>query len=167
VDDWTVHDDQDNPLAIAIDDFIMMSISQNALLVMTANGLACKDPRCSTSPLRAAASCFPATSSVAGAIIPTTTRPICRRNPMRSCPAAAVALSIRSEMCWRVRCGTQGILTAEIDIGQVARAQYDFDPVGHYSRPDIFSLSVDKREKRAVNLPFPGEQPNRLIASIT
>jgi nitrilase len=46
---------------------------------------------------------------------------------------------------------TEGILTAEIDIGQIARAQYDFDPVGHYSRPDVFSLSVDKREKRAVN----------------
>jgi nitrilase len=46
---------------------------------------------------------------------------------------------------------TEGILTAEIDVAEIARAQYDFDPVGHYSRPDIFSLSVDKREKRAVN----------------
>lgn len=45
----------------------------------------------------------------------------------------------------------EGIITAEIDIAQVARAQYDFDPVGHYSRPDVFSLMVDKREKRAVN----------------
>ena len=45
----------------------------------------------------------------------------------------------------------EGIITAEIDIGQIARAQYDFDPVGHYSRPDIFSLTVDRREKRAVN----------------
>jgi nitrilase len=45
----------------------------------------------------------------------------------------------------------EGVITAEIDIAQVARALYDFDPVGHYSRPDVFSLSVDKREKRAVN----------------
>jgi nitrilase len=45
----------------------------------------------------------------------------------------------------------EGIITAEIDIGQIARAQYDVDPVGHYSRPDIFSLTVDRREKRAVN----------------
>ena len=45
----------------------------------------------------------------------------------------------------------EGIITAEIDIAQVARAQYDFDPVGHYSRPDVFSLTVDAREKRAVN----------------
>jgi nitrilase len=26
----------------------------------------------------------------------------------------------------------------------------DFDPVGHYSRPDIFSISVDKEAKEAV-----------------
>jgi nitrilase len=45
----------------------------------------------------------------------------------------------------------EGIITAEIDVAQVARALYDFDPVGHYSRPDVFSLNVDKREKRAVN----------------
>ena len=45
----------------------------------------------------------------------------------------------------------EGVITAEIDIGEIARAQYDFDPVGHYSRPDVFSLTVDTREKRAVN----------------
>lgn len=45
----------------------------------------------------------------------------------------------------------EGIITAEIDVAQVARALYDFDPVGHYSRPDVFTLNVDKREKRAVN----------------
>jgi nitrilase len=31
-------------------------------------------------------------------------------------------------------------------------ARYDFDPVGHYSRPDIFSLEVDQRAKK--NLRF-------------
>lgn len=45
----------------------------------------------------------------------------------------------------------EGIVTAEIDVAQISRALFDFDPVGHYSRPDIFSLSVDTREKRAVN----------------
>lgn len=44
----------------------------------------------------------------------------------------------------------EGIIHAEIDIDAIARAQYDFDPVGHYSRPDIFSLSVDQRERAPV-----------------
>lgn len=44
----------------------------------------------------------------------------------------------------------EGILTAEIDLRAVIQARYDFDPIGHYSRPDVFSLSVDKQEKKAV-----------------
>jgi nitrilase len=36
------------------------------------------------------------------------------------------------------------VLSAEIDPGQSARAKYDFDVVGHYARPDIFSLSVNE-----------------------
>jgi nitrilase len=44
----------------------------------------------------------------------------------------------------------EGILTAEID-AQVARAQrYRFDPVGHYSRPDVFTLVVHDEPKRTV-----------------
>jgi nitrilase len=37
----------------------------------------------------------------------------------------------------------EGILTAEIDFREIPKAQFDFDPVGHYSRPDIFTLSVN------------------------
>lgn len=44
----------------------------------------------------------------------------------------------------------EGIITAEIDLRQVARGRYDFDPVGHYARPDVFSLSVDTEAKKAV-----------------
>lgn len=44
----------------------------------------------------------------------------------------------------------EGIITAEIDLAAVTRAQFDFDPVGHYSRPDVFSLTVDTRPKAAV-----------------
>ena len=44
----------------------------------------------------------------------------------------------------------EGIISAEIDVAAVTRALYDFDPVGHYSRPDIFSLSVYQRAMTAV-----------------
>lgn len=44
----------------------------------------------------------------------------------------------------------EGILYAEIDLAEVSRAKLDFDPVGHYARPDVFRLVVDEREKRTV-----------------
>ena len=44
----------------------------------------------------------------------------------------------------------EGILYAEIDLAEVSRAKLDFDPVGHYARPDVFRLIVDEREKSAV-----------------
>lgn len=43
-----------------------------------------------------------------------------------------------------------GLVTAEIDTGDIVRARYDFDPVGHYSRPDIFRLSVDETPRPGV-----------------
>ena len=46
--------------------------------------------------------------------------------------------------------GREAVLTAEIDLGAIARAKYDFDAVGHYARPDIFTLHIDRRAKTAV-----------------
>ncbi|MDB5710262.1 MAG: nitrilase [Sphingomonas bacterium] len=43
-----------------------------------------------------------------------------------------------------------GLLTAEIDPRDVIRARYDLDVVGHYARPDVFSLSVDERPRATV-----------------
>lgn len=42
------------------------------------------------------------------------------------------------------------ILVAEIDRAQIIRGKYDLDVVGHYARPDIFQLRVDKRPKQSV-----------------
>jgi nitrilase len=44
----------------------------------------------------------------------------------------------------------EAILTAEVDLREIPRAQYDFDPVGHYSRPDVFTLSVNRTAKLPV-----------------
>jgi len=46
--------------------------------------------------------------------------------------------------------GEEGLISAEIDLEELVRARYDFDVVGHYSRPDVFSLVVDERAKRTV-----------------
>lgn len=42
------------------------------------------------------------------------------------------------------------ILTADIDLGDIARGKYDLDVVGHYARPDIFRLYVNERATPAV-----------------
>lgn len=42
------------------------------------------------------------------------------------------------------------ILTAELDIEDIARGKFDFDVAGHYARADVFNLRVDERPQRAV-----------------
>jgi len=44
----------------------------------------------------------------------------------------------------------EGILTAEIEMAEIARGRFDFDVTGHYSRPDVFRLIVDESEKKSV-----------------
>jgi nitrilase len=44
----------------------------------------------------------------------------------------------------------ESILTAEIDLHDIARARMDFDAVGHYARPDIFQLLVDESSRTPV-----------------
>jgi len=44
----------------------------------------------------------------------------------------------------------EGVLTAALDMNDVVRGKFDLDTVGHYARPDVFSLSVDERPKEAV-----------------
>ncbi|HKA22530.1 MAG TPA: nitrilase-related carbon-nitrogen hydrolase [Blastocatellia bacterium] len=42
------------------------------------------------------------------------------------------------------------ILTATLDLNEIGRAKFDFDVVGHYSRPDIFKLIVNETPTSAV-----------------
>jgi nitrilase len=45
----------------------------------------------------------------------------------------------------------EGIIYAELDLGKVRRSRLAFDPVGHYSRPDVFKLTVDESPKKGVS----------------
>jgi nitrilase len=46
--------------------------------------------------------------------------------------------------------GEECILVADLDRAELARAKFDFDVVGHYSRPDVFRLEVNEQPMKSV-----------------
>ncbi|MGY0692417.1 carbon-nitrogen hydrolase family protein [Virgibacillus sp. FSP13] len=46
--------------------------------------------------------------------------------------------------------GKEKIIYGDIDLGKIAEGKFDFDVVGHYSRPDIFKLSVNETKQENV-----------------
>lgn len=42
----------------------------------------------------------------------------------------------------------EGILVADLDLADLARAKFDFDVVGHYARPDVFQLIINEQPAR-------------------
>ena len=57
----------------------------------------------------------------------------------------------------------EGVLTADLDMAEIARGKYDFDVAGHYARPDVFRLSVNERPSKAVETvhEFADETPSK------
>ncbi|WP_277621519.1 carbon-nitrogen hydrolase family protein [Indiicoccus explosivorum] len=47
--------------------------------------------------------------------------------------------------------GEEKIMYAELDMDKIAESRFDFDAVGHYSRPDIFQLTVNEKKQENVN----------------
>ena len=39
----------------------------------------------------------------------------------------------------------EGILVADLDLGEIPRSRFDFDVAGHYARPDVFHLTVNEK----------------------
>ena len=48
--------------------------------------------------------------------------------------------------------GEECVITANLDRADLARAKFDFDVVGHYSRPDVFRLEVNEQPMKSVIL---------------
>jgi nitrilase len=45
---------------------------------------------------------------------------------------------------------SETILTTVLDLNDIGRGKFDFDVVGHYSRPDVFRLIVNESPMRPV-----------------
>ncbi|GFZ13096.1 nitrilase 4 [Actinidia rufa] len=45
----------------------------------------------------------------------------------------------------------EALISADLDLGDIARAKFDFDVVGHYSRSEVFSLTVRDHPTRPVS----------------
>lgn len=47
--------------------------------------------------------------------------------------------------------GEETIIYADLNLEKIAEAQFDFDPVGHYARPDVFQLRInEKKQENAI-----------------
>ncbi len=44
----------------------------------------------------------------------------------------------------------EGILYAELNLAEITKAKIDFDVVGHYARPDIFQLNVNREPQLSI-----------------
>lgn len=53
------------------------------------------------------------------------------------------------------------ILRASLDLSAIDRARFDFDPVGHYARPDVFQLTVDETPRAGLHVVNRQPQPDR------
>ena len=49
--------------------------------------------------------------------------------------------------------GREAVVTVPIDLHEVRKARQNFDPSGHYSRPDVFSLRVNTARQQILDTP--------------
>ncbi|MGN6261728.1 MAG: carbon-nitrogen hydrolase family protein [Ralstonia sp.] len=55
-----------------------------------------------------------------------------------------------SPLCEKLPEDAEGLLYADIDLGQIGVAKNAMDPVGHYSRPDVYRLLFNPRKSKRV-----------------
>jgi nitrilase len=65
--------------------------------------------------------------------------------PEIMCRGGSVIISPLGEVLAGPLFDQEGILYADLDLGQIARSKFDLDVTGHYARPDVFQLVVNEK----------------------
>lgn len=65
-----------------------------------------------------------------------------KEDPEIICNGGSVIVSPLGEVLAGPLLGESGAVSTEIDLDQIIKSKLDFDPIGHYSRNDIFELIV-------------------------
>jgi nitrilase len=71
------------------------------------------------------------------------------------CRGASVIVDPFGEVLAGPLTDEEGLLVADLDLDDVTRGRFDFDASGHYSRADLFTLVVDRRERPPVTSSHP------------
>ncbi|KAM3242424.1 hypothetical protein ACQJBY_054840 [Aegilops geniculata] len=74
------------------------------------------------------------------------------------CPGGSVIISPSGEVLAGPNYDGEALITADLDMGEIVRAKFDFDVVGHYSRPEVLSLVVDDQPHRPVSFTSAAEK---------
>jgi len=67
---------------------------------------------------------------------------LAKDEPEDLCPGGSVIIGPDGKVIEGPLFGEAGALSAEIDLNEITRSHLDFDPIGHYARPDIFRFEV-------------------------
>ncbi|KAJ6906687.1 hypothetical protein NC652_024185 [Populus alba x Populus x berolinensis] len=82
-----------------------------------------------------------------GCFVPSANQ-FCRRKDYPPPPFAIISPS--GTVLAGPNCDGEALISADLDLGEIARAKFDFDVVGHYSRPEVLSLTVRDHPTNAV-----------------
>jgi nitrilase len=74
------------------------------------------------------------------------------RTALPPAPARGGSAVAAPDGSWLIepRTDFEGVIVAELDHARVREARQSFDPVGHYSRPDVTQLIVDRRRQSVI-----------------
>jgi nitrilase len=71
------------------------------------------------------------------------------RQPEIMCRGGSAIVSPLGEVLAGPLWDQEGLLLADLDLREIARARFDFDATGHYARPDVFRLTVNEEAQRS------------------